>query len=203
MPVINSSYETLGSVLFGQPTQDAINYFEGVRDKVAQRTDIFAGDFIANTKSVFENIYSSRAMELARAAINKAGALFSPDIVKELITLTDFQTAKPQMRRIMMANPVIRQRWMDNRCEGYGESYVDFEPGAIGENHYDYRRVMDGIVHEVDGESRVKVYFEELREGDVAYSASERIDAVSSWRNCENMMLLAAKDPTSEWNSDL
>ena len=144
-------------------------------------------------------------MELTRAAINKAGSLFSPDVIKELKTISDMQVAKQTMQRFIMANETVRDMWQNRKCEGFADTYIDFEPKAIGENHYDFRRVMDGVVREnkETGEFFVRTYFEELREDDVPLSTGDKIDILNTWNNVEYMMAMAAKDPTSPWNSDL
>lgn len=203
MPVIMSGQGALGSVLFGQPNQETLSYFETVKDRITQKAGSYAQDFLDVGKQMYDSVYSSRALELSRAAINKAGALFEMDIIKELKTMSEFQVAKPMMVRAIMANPVVRARWQENRCEGYGDNYLDFEPGLIGEDHYDYRRIMNGVVQEAGNEMVHRIYLEELREGDVQMSAMEQLDILNTWDNVENMMALAAKDPTSEWNCDL
>ena len=195
----------MGSVLFGQPNQTTVNFFEQVKDRIQQKAGIFKDEFIQTSNQIFDSVYSARALELTRAAINKAGALFDADIIKQLHTLSEFQVAKPTMARFIMANPMVRERFIDGRCEGYGESYFDYQPGIVGENHYDYRQVMDGVVQQCPdtGDAFYKWYCEELREGDEQLSAGQKLDILKSWTNVEHLMSLAAKDPTSPWNCDL
>lgn len=196
----------MGSVLFGQPTQSTVNFFEQVKERISQKAHVFKDDFIQTSNEIFDSVYSARALELTRAAINKAGALFDADIIKQLHTLSEFQVAKPTMIRNIMANPLVREKFIDGRCEGYGKDlYFDNQPGVVGENHYDYRRIMDGVVRhdEETGETFVRHYTEELREGDEPLSAGQKFDILKSWTNVEYLMSLAAKDPTSPWNSDL
>lgn len=205
MPVITSGYGTLGSVLFGQPNQGTVNYFEQVKERVAAKSSSYAAEFIQTSNQIFDSVYSARALELTRAAINKAGALFDPDVIKYLHTLTELQLAKPTMARFIMANEVVRQRFIDGRCEGYGDAYPDHQPGAIGENHYDYRRMMNGMVQvdEETGEGGYKIYCEDLREGDENITPNQQLDSYNTGKRAEFFMLMAAKDPTSSWNCDL
>lgn len=205
MPIIDAPSSSLGSILFGQPDQNTINYFEQVKDRVSAKAQFYAPDFIQTNNQIFESVYSSRALELTRAAINKAGSLFNPDVITELKLISEFQVAKPMMQRLIMANEVVRQRWFDKRCEGYEETYVDFEPGLIGKDHYDYRRVTDGVAM-IDKETDdwvIRHYYEGLREDDVPLTTGQKLDVLNTWNNVECMMALAAKDPTSPWNSDL
>ena len=205
MPVITSGANTLGSVLFGQAQQETVEFFNQVQQRVSHESSGFLPSFVQTANQSFESMYSNRALELARAAINKAGALFDPDVVKEYTKIEQFQTAKPRMRNFIMANPMVRARWQDGRCEGYGDSYVDRFPGTIGHDHRDYRQVMDGILYEdkETGDWWATNYVEEKDESYIPLSTAEQFDILSSWRTVESFMLLAAKDPTSEWNSDL
>jgi hypothetical protein len=205
MPVLNVSQSNLGSVLFGQPSMEAVDYFTSVKNQILNKSSGFKDEFLQVGKQVFDSVYSARALELAKAAINKAGSLFTPNLIKELKTLEELQTAKPMMQRYIMANPLVREMYHDLRCYGYGDSYFDFEPDKIGEDHYDFRRVFNGVlrVNEDTGEWFKTIYREGLRNGDNHLDPSDQIDILNTHRNIENFMLLAAKDPTSDWNADL
>jgi hypothetical protein len=205
MPVINSGYGHMGSTMFGLPNANTVNFFENVQAKIAEKASHYSHDFMNMGKQMFDSVYSTRALELAKAAMNKAGALFDQDIIRELRTMDEFQVAQPTMMRYIMANPVVRERWQDGRCEGYGDSYYDMFPGMRGEDHYDYRMVMDGVAFEVEetGEWWVKQYIESNHETAEHLSVSDKLSILSTWNNVEAMMALAAKDPTSPWNCDL
>ena len=102
MPVLNINQSNLGSVLFGQPTTEAVDYFTNVKNQIFQKASVFQADFIETGKQMFESVYSARALELTKAAINKAGSLFAPNLIKRLTTLEELQTAKPIMQRYIM-----------------------------------------------------------------------------------------------------
>ena len=205
MPVLNINQSNLGSVLFGQPTTEAVDYFTNAKNQIFQKASVFQADFIETGKQMFESVYSARALELTKAAINKAGSLFAPNLIKRLTTLEELQTAKPIMQRYIMANVMVREMFNEHRCYGYGDSYFDFEPGKIGEDHYDFRRVFNGVVRlDKENDQWYKtIYREKLRKGDVDLDPSDQIDIINTHRSVENFMLLAAKDPTSDWNADL
>lgn len=205
MPVITSGYGTLGSVLFGQPNSNTVNYFEQIKEKINQKAGVYTDEFLKTSNQIFDSLYSSRALELARAAINKAGSLFDPDIIRQLTTIDEFQTAKSIMQRFIMANPVVRQMWFDNRCDGYSDTYIDHEQGLIGEDHYDYKMVMDGSLkfNEETQEYYFRDFKQDYREGDIDLTVHEKMTIMDSWNNINAIMALAGKDPTSAWNSDL
>jgi hypothetical protein len=108
------------------------------------------------------------------------------------------------MQRVVMANPVVRQMYTQQRVEGYEGSYIDAYPGTIRDNHYDYQRVMNGLVvfNEKDDWSAT-TYFEELEENDNELNLFEQTDVVDSWKHLEALLKQGKDDPTSRWNSSL
>jgi hypothetical protein len=78
------------------------------------------------------------------------------------------------------------------------DTYVDVEPGLVGEEHYDYRRVMDGVMQDTeDGGWYAKIYVEDLKEGDRDLSHGEKVDILQTWSRLEYLMALNKEDPTS------
>ena len=77
------------------------------------------------------------------------------------------------------------------------DTYVDVEPKRIGDDHYDYRRVMDGVMVITDDDWYAKCYVEELKEGDRDLSHGEKTDIIQTWSNLEYLIALNKEDPTS------
>ena len=50
------------------------------------------------------------------------------------------------MKRYIMANPHVREAYQEQRIAGYDGTYKDPFADDTIENHYDYRRVMNGVV---------------------------------------------------------
>jgi len=130
--------------------------------------------------------------------------LFDSDTIRPLHTLEEFQHAKARMRRYVMANPELRSMFHKQRIEGYGSSYEDLEPDRIGANHYDYRRVMDGVV-EIDesGDWSSTTYFDELRDGDRDLLLSEQVNISLTWEMAEYHLARKCGDMTSQQNAPL
>ena len=91
----------------------------------------------------------------------------------------------------------------DQRLDGYSDTYVDTDPGVIGEQHYDYRRVMSGIMAPVADELYYTSYIEQLRDEADELTASDQFRILDTWANIENLILSGGKDPTSPWNADM
>ncbi len=209
MPVLNTCYTAVNSLMFGAQPKENLDHFAQIRDRINDKSSGFSQNFVEQSNKVYDGYYSDRALSLARAAMNKASSLFAPDRIRELSSMVDLQTAKPQMQRFIMADPFLRQLKLDKKIDGYADSYFDFQPGVVGENHYDFQLVNTGVVRE-DPESEdviMRVYFGELREGDTQPTALEQLDILNTQSKARYFQELAARDGgedcTSEWGASV
>jgi len=107
------------------------------------------------------------------------------------------------MQRFIMANPMVRQLYHDQRCDGYSGTYIDVQPDATKEDHYDYKRVMNGIVQQDgDGTMFYTQYMDQLHHGDKELALAEQVSILDTWEIAE-MFIKAGNDPTSVWNESL
>lgn len=159
--------------------------------------------FMENAKSVYQQIVESDAANLARLAIRNAKALFQPNHILPLLDIDSLQTASPLMQRYVMAQPDIRQMRYENRCDGFSDSYVDLEPGKIGDQHYDYRRVVNGMIQDDDDGWFVKTYAEDLREGDRELATDEKACILQTWDVVKLFVQAGVQDPTNAWGGKL
>jgi hypothetical protein len=151
-----------------------------------------------------EYFNGSEAMRLAQAAINRAGSVFQADTIRDLYQIGELQNAPLVMQRFIMANPVVRDLYHQQRCDGYSDTYLDMEPGAVGLAHYDYRRVITGMVME-DEEHGWKIVhcLDELKEGDRPLQIEEKDIVLSVWDVVEARIREGKDDPTSPTGGSL
>lgn len=172
--------------------REQFNNFTGVLTNTAN-------EFIQASKQQVERFTSHAAVDFARNVLKSfmGSTTVNTDRILGLFEINQFQGASVEMQRWVMASPVIRELYHDQRCEGYSDTYVDVEPGLVGEDHYDYRRVMDGVMHITDDDWYVKTYVEELKEGDRDLTHSEQVDIQNTWSKLEYLVALNKEDPTS------
>lgn len=159
-----------------------------------------ANSFIQSSREQFERFNSNAAIEFARNVVKSVigKAEVTTDRVTTLWEVNQFQGASLQMQRWVMANPVVREVYHDQHCDGYSDTYFDAQPKVRGEGHYDYRRVMDGMVqYDEEGNWFAKIYFEDLLEGDRDLTHGEKTDIAYTWSKLEYLMALGKDDPTS------
>lgn len=158
---------------------------------------------MARGREIFERFSGAEAIRLAKAAMRYAQHAFQPNVIRPLQNIADIQQAPGVMQRWVMANPMVREQFHMQRCDGYSETYVDVHPQDRGVNHYDFRRVMSGVLQECTEEEgadwKVVNHFEFDHFDDVQLSTREKDDILTVWDLIEGLMKPGAEDPTSPY----
>ena len=171
-------------------------------------TDI-GKQYAEKANELWKQIYDPFLMQKARSLMRQVGGIFHPNTITELADIDSVQIAKPVMQRYIMAMPQIRELYHRQLCDGYSDSYIDHDPGVSGEEHYDYRRVMDSIVQylppiEEGQEERwiSTMYPDELIHGDRELQSDEKFIILNSWDIVKQALALKV-DPTDVFKGRL
>lgn len=196
--------DTFNSIIYGMPHQGTLNFLQNTLEQSTQMLTDTGRAFMTRAHDMYEKYSGETALRRMRAAGQAIASRWQTDIIKPLATIAQLQTAPPVMHRWLMAEPTIRNLYQRHRCDGYGHSYIDNHPGAIGEEHLDYRMVMDGIVEfDGDGGWYFTEYVDDLIDGDRELFAEEQFDILRSWEHLATAALQGGDDPTSVWNAEL
>lgn len=172
----------------------------------------YAMGFFNRAKEAYETTYNSDAVRHARAVARLVGGAFQRDRIQPLRKMEDFQTAGMRMQRWIMAEPTVRQLYHEQGCDGYSNTYVDMEPGKVGVAHYDYRRVMNGIVNLTTEELEdgtvehgwsSTTWGERLKEGDVELDFDEQATVINCWAALKTLVGEGGEDPVSVYGTML
>lgn len=197
----NNAFDTLS-----YPTQNPANlqFIQTNLQNFSQTLNDVGRNFMESARQVYDQINNSEAAHLARVAIRAARGMFSSNHIAPLMTLDELQAAQPTMQRWIMADVTIRELFQKQRCSGYADTYVDVHPGEIGESHYDWRRVMDGVgvIPDDDQPSYFKFYMDELLEGDRTLQACEKNDILDTW-DVVKLFVAGGEDPTDPFGGKL
>lgn len=158
--------------------------------------------FMNTVGTVYEAVDQSRAMQLLHAVGRKITNIFTPGSVYYLQTIGELQHASDIMQRWIMACPDVRTAYYGHRIDGYSDTYVDHEPQRLAEDHYDYRRVTNGVfmTQRDTSQYEARIYYEDVAQGD-ELSFREQVDIMSTWENVKGYILERGDDPTSKWNN--
>lgn len=155
-------------------------------------------------KSFVQIIDTSSAIQAFRNITSKQESVWNTNNIHQCFTIEQLQTANPVQQRYIMAEPRLRDMYLNNSVEGYGDSYVNNQGDAIGVKQYDYRRVTDGIMLEQPDETfEVNVFHEIIPDGDKELTLHQKVDILRNW-NLVNIALDEAEmDPTSQFGNML
>lgn len=161
--------------------------------------------FMSGARELFERFNGDEALRRARALARKVQNTFQRNEIRAIQDLAGLQAANQVMQRWNMANPTLRTMFHEQRVDGYSDTYVDMHPGRVGDDHYDYRLVTNGMVLKVPkakGEEeegwKATFYFEEAAEGDRHLDVSEQSDILSTWDYVEAVLKIGEDDPSNQ-----
>ncbi|QZA71017.1 hypothetical protein AH06_247 [Erwinia phage AH06] len=214
MSVMSGGFGAVNALMSsGRPTQGAMEYFnnqyQGMLQAAQNVGSVAMQQIYQIATNTYENLMQTRPWELAEAALRQTVHMFDPNTVRQLLNISDLQTAKPVMQRWVMAQPEIRELYQQQRIDGYSETYEDAQPGRVGADHYDYRRATNSMVQfngseEAPMESwQAVTHYERLVGSDQELSFYEKRDIQVTWDACLNLMATQAYDPTSIFNMKL
>lgn len=180
------------------PEQNPINqaYLEqNFRGNAEILTDM-GRSFVQRSRQLFEQANHSNLAQQARAIMRRVKTFFNPNSIMELNTLEAIRCAQPVMQRYIMAEPHLRKEYHAQRIDGYSDSYVDMSPKQVGDDHYDYRRVMQGVMVECEEHGWYsKTYSDDIFDEDRELDLFEQDAILTTWEIARSM-LYNKDDPT-------
>lgn len=201
--IVYGDSDIFDAVVYGESHPSNLQYFQNQISSVSNTLTEIGQSFFANTQKMYDDINGSEAMRRVRAATRTVKSLFAPEIISSLIDIGQLQHAPLMMQRYIMAEPTVREMYQKQIIEGYGDTYYDANPGTIADTHYDYQRVMHGVVKETDYALDVTFYMNEEVEGDRDLTLPEKQDIMISWDSVKYWMSVGIDDPTSKSNNKL
>jgi len=192
----------------GKPSQPAMEYFNNQYQQLVNTAQVLGNTAVSQIYQLgintYQNVMQSRPWEIAEALIRQTVHLFDNDVIRPLQSLAELQTAKPIMQRWVMACPEVRELYLQQRLDGYSNTYEDAQPGvASGAAHYDYRRAMSDMVVVGEDDWSATQYHEKLAQDDNDLSFAEKKDVLISWDAVRGLLTGQLYDPTSIFNSKL
>lgn len=202
--VINGGQAEFDSLVYGQSHPGTVEFLRG---QVQAATNMFSSigtTFQSSINNMFEKFHGSEAQRLAKIVHRKITNIFTADVIRPLWEIEEFHQAQLGMQRWVMANPMVRDLYHQQLCDGYSTTYVDMQPGAVGEKQRDYRLVMDGIAQvDDDGVMRMEHYFEDHGPDETPFMLADQVDIISSWDAVEYYLKKKDRDPVSPWGDSL
>jgi hypothetical protein len=197
MQLTYGAQDAFNALVYGEQNPQTTNHLRSQFERATNLLGDAGRRFYESALSTFEHYNSNAAINFARTAIqNLTGGNIDVQRVVYLHEVEQLRAATQLMQRYLMANPVVRERYLDQRLDGYSETYVNVHGTDVGWHHYDYRRVVEGVGQtDKEGDEHWTEFFDELHEGDRHLTLSEKIDIMDSW-SAQNVLLALCEDPT-------
>jgi hypothetical protein len=190
----------------GLPDESTKQWFAQHTQAVTQTLSATGQAFFERARTMYQTISESQALQMLRNLRNKMDDVWSGNKIQPLQTLAALQTAGPIMQRWVMAEPTLRARYLNQEVEGYGENYTNYHGDAVGESHFDYRRVMNGVVVVPEDDSKefvLRHYYDPLSDDERELTLYEKIDILNTWDLVKSLLEEGGEDPTSQYGAML
>lgn len=204
------SVNVFTDAMFAQTHPATLQFLQQQLEAPTMVIDSMRQTFMSAAQNAFEAMHGSTAMRLARAALRGVENYWQANVIQPLYDIGAFQHATPVMQRWVMAEPLVRERYLQQRVDGYHDTYVNIHGTDVGPDHYDYRRVMNGVVvfdEETDNIEEqgwsATTYFDEIMPEDRELTIEEQDDILTTWQHVRDHILRGKEDPTSRWNAEL
>jgi hypothetical protein len=190
--VLHGGELELSRFMGGEPRESTLRYIRNQAAAIGEYAKRTGSRFAEDIVRTYDSFYSDEALSRARVALSRVKSYFKEDRIEDLINVHDMQQAGSQMQRFMMSNPLWRELYHQGRCNGFAGKYVDPNPGKIGDDDYNYRRVMDGIIvldapseENPEGGWHFNCYIDELHEDDRDLDLHEQLTIQRVWKRME------------------
>lgn len=199
--------------LFGRPSAELNAYIQHRNQEVDQRLQNMYGDagrqFLQQSQQYYQTFSQSTGMKAAESMILSSASALDGNMSMNLLPLETYeqlQTAHHRYQNYLMANPVVRQLYLDGRVEGYSDTYQNIEGSAIGWDHHVYREVVSGMSRssydpsfdpfdETQAECWVTTTQDSL-DGEEPPRFLEKVNVINAW-NLQNAAVAENIDPCS------
>lgn len=187
----------------GRPDVATQQWFSERRETLQNTLTNTSQAFFDRARDMYQTISESQAVQMLRNLKAKTENVWAGNQITELQTLEQLQTASPVMQRWVMAQPDLRKRYLNQSVEGYGDAYTNYHGAVFGSEHYDYRRVMHGVVETSDTGWVAREYVDYMANDDVGLSRHERLDILNTWDLVKALMDEGGEDPSSPVGNQL
>lgn len=134
-------------------------------------------------------------------SLRTQGVAVNNDYFSILKTVHDLSSANVTMQRWVMANPIVKKHYLEQNLDGYSDSYTNVFGKDIGENDYNYRMVMSGVVVDTDEYTGYSMYYDQPYPGDRKISYEEKMTVLATWDHMEQILNSSNIDFTHQTNS--
>ena len=202
--ILYGDSQLFNAMVVPQAHPSTIQFLQHQLERPTQHLTQAGQSFIQQSQEFFQRFDYQSIARQAQAVKRAVGGLWQSDEIRYLATIDAIQNAPQKMLRGLMACPEVRQAYQEERIEGYYGLYTDPHSGQIGEEHHDYRRVMNGITTLNDDDTwGATTYFDEALEEDEPITEAEQHDILDTWEVMRANLVQGRRDFTSPSDGEI
>jgi hypothetical protein len=169
-------------LIYGDNNATVGNYIQTQLANIPRALNDFGHKVYNTMVNSYNYITDNMRKHAILSNIKQSGVQIAHDPFSCLMSFTDLQNANPTMQRWVMAHKEVKELFNNQNLDGYSGSYVNLSGNTSGEDDYNYRRVMDGVVYDTaDQGSMVKFYYEDLLPGDKPLDTHSKLSVLHTW----------------------
>lgn len=189
----------MAATTHGMLSRDDMSFLKGMSERLLGRGPReFTNKYLGHARDVLTNFDFDLVRRKVRSIRDRFVSRFDVDGIVTIDTIQSVQSARPQMRKYIMAAPRVRDLYRKGRIEGYGEHYEDSDPTRATKYHEAYREVNNGSYVGDDTTDAWMTHLEIADEyGDENLSHMEKVIIRRGWTAISNWLDENDEDPTS------
>lgn len=182
------SAPALDLVLYGNKSDLINNYLVQQMQQVKPAFNEFSNRIYQNLQNSYNFINDKLVQYGILNQLHQQGVQVVDNYYMELNSFTALQNANLTMQRWVMSHPEIRQLYVDQNLDGYSETYKNVFGKGVGEDDYNYRRVMDSVVQDTDNGFVIRHYIEDLLPGDKELNHYEKVQILHTYDAIDHIL---------------
>lgn len=196
--LVNVPQAGLDVLLYNTNHQSIGNYVMQQLAVLPQHLTAFGSKIIEGAKTTYNYLTNELLNRTIQARVSDSNVYLDNNQIQAYSSFAELQNASLSNQRYLIANPHLRTIFNNQGCDGYSSTYIDPFKGKIGAEHYDYRRVMDGVLtDDPDHAFKVQFFDEQLEFGDRELLNHERTSILRSWKTIDWLLETSPFDFTN------
>lgn len=195
--------------VFGRPDHQFQAYLQQrnqqTQQMLSQQYGFDSSNFFQNSQTFFHTYQELNGLKRAETMIAMGAVSVSDaidiNIFTPIVDATQFTAATPMQQTYLMANPLVRQMYLDQSLYGYKDTYTNHWGTSIAEEDPVYRHVTHGLAMSnyadlpEDVDEVYVQYEDDPIQGLQPLTVQERFNVVDAW-NKQNLLIDEGIDPT-------
>ena len=186
--VLRMSAPALDSMLYGNKSELINNYLVQQMQQIKPAFNEFSNRIYQNLQTSYNFINDKLVQYGILSELHQQGVQVVDNYYMELNSFAALQNANLTMQRWVISHPQVKQMYLDQNIDGYSETYKNVFGGGVGEQDYNHRRIMEGVVQDTPNGFIIKNFIEDLLPGDRQPTHYEQVQMLHTYDAIDHIL---------------